>query len=97
MASTILAKFITQPLVGLFEKFNEEGRSKNDLEGKVGEAITSLDSSSLGQVEVVLDDGNFILSSKTREGVEIMKGSKILVIRYNKTEDYYIVAPYVEV
>lgn len=97
IASMMIAKFITQPLVGVFDKLNEEGRSKDDLTGKVGEAVTSLDASSLGQIEVVLDDGNFILSSKTREGVDVQKGQRILVIEYVKNEDYYLVAPYKEV
>ena len=97
IASMIIAKFITQPLVGVFDKLNEEGRSKDDLTGKVGEALTSLDNNSFGQVEVVLDDGNFVLSSKTRVGVEIKKGKRILVIEYDKNEDYYMVAPYKEV
>lgn len=94
LVSLFIAKFLTMPFVKLFSKMNSEGQTTTTMIGKICHVVLTLNSDSVGQVEVNVDGSNYRISAKTTEDKVMKKGEEGLVIEYHEDGKYYVVEPY---
>lgn len=94
LVSLFVAKFLTMPFVKLFSKMNAEGETTTTMIGKICHVILTLNSDSVGQVEVNVDGSNYRINAKTTEDKVMKKGEEGLVIEYHEDGKYYVVEPY---
>ncbi|MCE7992062.1 MAG: DUF1449 family protein [Roseivirga sp.] len=94
LVSLFVAKFLTMPFVKLFSKMNAEGETTTTMIGKICHVILTLNSDSVGQVEVNVDGSNYRINAKTTEDRVMKKGEEGLVIEYHEDGKYYVVEPY---
>lgn len=94
LVSLFVAKFLTMPFVKLFSKMNAEGETTTTMIGKICHVILTLNSDSVGQVEVNVNGSNYRINAKTTEGKVMKKGEEGLVIEYHEDGKYYVVEPY---
>jgi len=92
--SLFLAKILTIPFVGIFRRLHDEAMHKDELIGKSCIVTLTCNSDSIGQVEVKISGDSFILNAKTRDGIELPKGSSAVVVERIVSSDYFIVAPF---
>ncbi len=93
MVSLMISKIATTPFVGIFNRLNDDAMHKSELVGKIGRVTLRCDSKSIGQIEVRLEGESFILTAKTREGIEIPKGAQAIIVE-QASADYFIIAPF---
>ena len=94
LVSLFIAKFLTMPFVKMFSKMNSEGQTTTTMIGKICRVVLTLNSNSVGQVEVNVDGSNYRISAKTIEDKVMQKGEEGLVIEYHENSKYYVVEPY---
>lgn len=94
LVSLFIAKFLTIPFVKLFSKLNTEGETTTTMIGKICRVVLTLNSDSVGQVEVNVDGSNYRISAKTTDDKVMKKGEEGLVIEYHENGKYYVVEPY---
>lgn len=94
LVSLFVAKFLTMPFVKLFSKMNAEGETTTTMIGKICRVILTLNSDSVGQVEVNVEGSNYRINAKTTEDKVMKKGEEGLVIEYHEDGKYYVVEPY---
>ncbi len=92
--SLLATKLITAPLKKMFASMQKEERERRVIVGKVGIAITSVESNRLGQIEVPTSGAPLLLNAKTFGGRPINKGQQAVVVEFNETENLYYIQPF---
>ncbi len=87
---------LTTPFIKIFGKLEPEITNVS-LTGKIGTTRTSVSSTKFGQVEVVIDGSPIVINTKTVGDKSLNARKKVLVIDFNKDENFFIVEPYEEI
>ena len=91
ITSMFFAKFLTFPLVPVFNNLNREGKSKFDLAGALGRNVLTLEPGMLGQAKITKDEDTFTIKIKAANQSKLLKNQQIIVIDYIENEGYFIV------
>lgn len=96
VVSLIVSKVLTQPFVKLFEVLDKEEKEM-DIVGTVGEVRLKASDLLTGQGEFKLDKAFVSVKIRTRKGVVVNPGDKVLVVDDRQKDEFYIVEPYFEI
>lgn len=91
--SILVTKVVTTPLAKLLAKTRKEEREQMRVIGKSCTLLTPATWSRHGQAEIITNGAPLLLTVRTREGVEIPKGSEAAIIRYDEDKGFYLVEP----
>jgi hypothetical protein len=91
ITSMFFAKFLTFPLVPVFNNLNREGKSKFDLAGALGRNVLTLEPGMLGQAKITKDEDTFTIKIKAANQSKLLKNQQIIVIDYIENGGYFIV------
>lgn len=92
-----LTKFITAPLKPLFRDVENEFKDNQDMIGKVGTAVYSIDDQQISQIRVPTQNGSpLILRVKATEGNLIASGKQALLLHYDEEGEFFWVQPFDE-
>lgn len=92
--SLFMAKFATIPVSKVFQKLEEDTEATDPI-GKIAEVRLPIKPKKLGQAVIHDLNGNVVsLNAVSHLGTVIPKGSKVLVIQYDRKERAFLVEPY---
>jgi len=87
----ILAKWLTNPLVPLFEQMNKEAKPM-DYIGQACQLILPATHEQMGQAKVTVEDNELLIYVKTAApGLNLPAGAEAVVIRRAKDESHYLI------
>lgn len=90
IASLLLSKIFTAPLVPVFAKLNTAEKALV-IDGKVGTLMTSIKEEETGQLKIDINGSIVSLSVQSNDGKTIQKGDKVVVIEKTENGKAYIV------
>lgn len=90
IASLLLSKVFTAPLVPIFAKLNTAEKALV-IDGKVGTLMTSIKEEETGQLKIDINGSIVSLSVQSNDGKTIQKGDKVVVIEKMDDGKAYIV------
>lgn len=97
LVGLFLAKFITKPLIPIFEKM-EAGIDPVDYVGMLCKIILPATNTKMGQAEVLVDDNRLLINVKMEKENKdsLEKGAEALILRKQKNKPYYIIQKFEE-
>jgi hypothetical protein len=88
-----IAKFTSAPIAHLFEKIEESTGKATDFTGKTAIARFDMEENREGHIEIDENGRNIVLHARCDKG-RLAKGDRVLIIDYNKEDNYYLVEPF---
>jgi hypothetical protein len=88
--SAFLMKFLSTPLIPIFDKLDSSAGIMH-YEGYNGTLTTEIKKDGVGQAKLFIDNSTLLVSVKTKDGSELKKGDKIVILEQDSKEKCYIV------
>jgi hypothetical protein len=89
-----IAKFTTIPVAKVFEKLDADREITNPI-GKIAEMRFSLKPNRISQAIINDTNGNVVnINVYANNGLEIDKGTQVLVIQFNQKQKAFLIEPY---
>jgi len=88
--SAFIMKFLSTPLIPVFDKLDTSASTLH-YEGYNGTLTTELKKDGVGQAKLFIDNSTILVSVKTKDGSELKKGDKIIILEQDNKEKCYIV------
>jgi len=95
LASLIIAKIITTPLVPLFASISKDEAKPIDFIGLLGEIVLETSNNRMGQIEVRHEKSILTLSVKAMEEHDglIKRGTEVVIANHNEDKTLFFVRP----
>jgi hypothetical protein len=90
IVSAFVMKFLSTPLIPVFDKLDTSAGVLH-YEGYNGTITTELKKDGLGQAKLFIDNSTILVSVKTKDGSELKKGDKIVILEQANSDKCYIV------
>lgn len=90
----IMAKIVTTPMISLYKNLGHKGEEAIDFLGRLGVITLSVEEGKMGQAEILVVSDPMIVNVKSKKGVRIGKGTKIIVVDEGEGKNYYWVDAY---
>lgn len=94
LVSLFATKFLTAPFKPIFKKLNSESRGNRDIVGKQCDITLAVKDGKMGQAELFVDGQPLRLTVRAQNGEHLPKGSKAIIVEYDKEKDDFIVLPF---
>ncbi|MEM7374292.1 MAG: hypothetical protein AAF587_37200 [Bacteroidota bacterium] len=94
LVSLFVTKFASAPFKPIFKKLNQESRGNRDIVGKQCVISLAIQDGRLGQADLFVDGQPLRLTVRSQDKQSIAKGSKALIVEYDKEKDDFIVVPF---
>lgn len=91
--SLFIAKFLTMPFIKVFASMGGDDLDV-DLTGSLGHVKLTIFDGKVGQVNLVKDDNSFVVLAYAKVGVEIKRGTQVLLIDHDEQKNAFLVEPY---
>lgn len=91
-----MAAVLLRPLRRIFGPLHQQAKGGSQILDKVGEVISGQVNSSWGQVEIDCRGSSLRINARTRDGLILNKGSRVLIYDYDLDRDFYYVELFME-
>ena len=92
--SLFLAKFLTTPIAKFYMRVKENTEAVKNIVGQICTVKLPVSSNLKGQAEIKVRGTSVLISAKTRDEFQIMKGETALVVDFDKEQNTYYIEPY---